>query len=106
MPKEEESERLNISCDIWRSKFLASRVQCDETQETLLKLQKTQREMETAVRGLLREHRTRSEHLEETHETLTHLYGALQWGKKPGNYLRSKAACNAGKIFDSSIEST
>nr|XP_039249189.1 golgin-45-like [Styela clava] len=87
--QEEEAERLNISCDVWRSKFLASRVQCDETQENLIRLQRRHRELETAVRGLLREHRMRSEHLEEIHETLKQLHGALQWGKKE-NQTKSK----------------
>lgn len=82
LAQEEETERLNISCDVWRSKFLAGRVQCEELQDTLIPAQRRQREMDTAVRALIQEHRLRSEHLEEMFDTLQHLHDALQWGRK------------------------
>lgn len=68
--KKEELERLEISCDIWRSKFLASRMQCDDLSEWKRIHERHSLALGSAVRGLLREHSNRSEHLHQTLESL------------------------------------
>ncbi|CAK8683074.1 unnamed protein product [Clavelina lepadiformis] len=68
--KKEEMERLEISCDVWRSKFQASRVQCEDLSSWKRSHERKVREMESGVRGLLREHWDRSEHLDHIFRTL------------------------------------
>ncbi|XP_078487303.1 golgin-45 [Ciona intestinalis] len=75
--KTEEIERLEISCDVWRSKFLASRMQSDDANAWRRHHERYERELGNAVRGLLREHWERTEHLNELHRTLTNINNSL-----------------------------
>lgn len=51
----EQLERMSIQCDVWRSKFLASRVMADELTNTRAILQRQTRDAQTAIQDLLNE---------------------------------------------------
>nr|CAB3225818.1 golgin-45 [Phallusia mammillata] len=92
----EELETLKITCDVWRSKFLASRMQCEELLKWKRYQERCQQEMESAVRGLLREHWQRSKNLESLQGTLQSLTDVLRLPKeipKP-NPQDSSENCN------------
>lgn len=52
---EEEMDRLNIECDIWRSKFLASRLMIDELATWKADVMRKLRESQRALQQLLQE---------------------------------------------------
>ncbi|XP_037552969.1 golgin-45-like, partial [Nematolebias whitei] len=51
----EQLERMSIQCDVWRSKFLASRVMAEELTNARAALQRQTREAQGAIRDLLLE---------------------------------------------------
>ena len=53
---EEEIDRLSIKCDIWRSKFLASRLMIDELAAWKAAVSQQLRESQRALQLLLKEH--------------------------------------------------
>lgn len=53
---EEEMDRLSIECDIWRSKFLASRLMIDELAAWKAVVSQQLRESQRALQQLLQEH--------------------------------------------------
>ncbi|EPY89563.1 golgin-45 isoform 3 [Camelus ferus] len=51
----EQLERMSIQCDVWRSKFLASRVMADELTNSRAVLQRQNRDAQSAIQDLLSE---------------------------------------------------
>lgn len=51
----EQLERMSIQCDVWRSKFLASRVMADELTNSRAGLQRQNRDAQSAIQDLLSE---------------------------------------------------
>ncbi|KAH0625014.1 hypothetical protein JD844_033022 [Phrynosoma platyrhinos] len=51
----EQLERMTIQCDVWRSKFLASRVMTDELTNSRAVLQRQARDAQSAIQDLLSE---------------------------------------------------
>ncbi|KAG9485599.1 hypothetical protein GDO78_008600 [Eleutherodactylus coqui] len=62
----EQLERMSIQCDVWRSKFLASRVMADELTNIRANLQRQNREAQSALQDLLSE---RDQYRQEMSET-------------------------------------
>ncbi|NXY86237.1 GO45 protein, partial [Alcedo cyanopectus] len=82
----EQLERMSIQCDVWRSKFLASRVMADELTNTRATLQRHTRDAQSAIQDLLNErHRFRQEMM-DTHKLLEELMVSLQWGRQQTYY--------------------
>lgn len=91
----EQLERMSIQCDVWRSKFLASRVMADELTNSRAVLQRQHRDAQSAVRDLLSERGQFRQDMGATQKLLEELLVSLQWGEAqtscPGAQPRSTA---------------
>ncbi|XP_063967189.1 golgin-45-like [Lytechinus pictus] len=77
--KERETlERVNIQCDVWRSKFLGSRLQVDELITSRTHLDMLQQESFNAIQRLLDERAEIRRHMMKTNRLLQYLSSALQ----------------------------
>lgn len=82
----EQLERMSIQCDVWRSKFLASRVMAEELTNARAALQRQTREAQGAIQDLLLEREEFSRHMLDTHRSLEQLLVSLQWGRQQTYY--------------------
>ncbi|KAJ8253233.1 hypothetical protein GJAV_G00210560 [Gymnothorax javanicus] len=82
----EQLERMSIQCDVWRSKFLASRVMAEELTSARVALQRQTREAQSAIEDLLREREEFSREMLHTHRSLEQLLVSLQWGRQQSYY--------------------
>ncbi|XP_053721146.1 golgin-45 [Synchiropus splendidus] len=82
----EQLERMNIQCDVWRSKFLASRVMAEELTNSRAALQRQTREAQGAIQDLLLEREAFSREMILTHRSLEQLLVSLQWGRQQTYY--------------------
>ncbi|KAM9454384.1 golgin-45 [Clarias gariepinus] len=82
----EQLERMSIQCDVWRSKFLASRVMAEELTNARAALQRQTRDAQTAIQDLLREREEFSRDMMHTHRSLEQLLVSLQWGRQQTYY--------------------
>ncbi|XP_033867006.1 golgin-45-like [Acipenser ruthenus] len=82
----EQLERMTIQCDVWRSKFLASRVMAEELTNARTALQRQTREAQGAIQDLLSEREEFSRDMSETHRSLEQLLVSLQWGRQQTYY--------------------
>nr|XP_043885869.1 golgin-45 [Solea senegalensis] len=82
----EQLERMSIQCDVWRSKFLASRVMADELTNARAALQRQTREAQGAIQDLLLERDEFSSDMVLTHRSLEQLLVSLQWGRQQTYY--------------------
>ncbi|XP_055964547.1 golgin-45 [Sorex fumeus] len=79
----EQLERLSIQGDVWRSKFLASRVMADELAGARATLQRQTRDAQGALQDLLSEREHFRQEMAATHRLLEELLVSLQWGREP-----------------------
>ncbi|XP_004613901.1 golgin-45 [Sorex araneus] len=79
----EQLERLSIQGDVWRSKFLASRVMAHELAGARATLQRQSREAQGALQDLLSEREHFRQEMAATHRLLEELLVSLQWGREP-----------------------
>ncbi|XP_056414174.1 golgin-45 [Hyla sarda] len=82
----EQLERMSIQCDVWRSKFLASRVMADELTNIRANLQRQNRETQSALQDLLSERDQCRQEMSETQKVLEELLISLQWGRQQTYY--------------------
>ncbi|NWU97318.1 GO45 protein, partial [Upupa epops] len=82
----EQLERMSIQCDVWRSKFLASRVMADELTNTRAILQRQTRDAQSAIQDLLSERDQFRQEMIDTHKLLEELMVSLQWGRQQTYY--------------------
>ncbi|XP_056873748.1 golgin-45 [Takifugu flavidus] len=82
----EQLERMSIQCDVWRSKFLASRVMAEELTTARAALQRQTREAQGAIQDLLLEREEFSRNMLLTHRSLEQLLVSLQWGRQQTYY--------------------
>ncbi|XP_004938283.1 golgin-45 [Gallus gallus] len=82
----EQLERMSIQCDVWRSKFLASRVMADELTNTRAILQRQTRDAQTAIQDLLNERDQFRQEMIHTQKLLEELMVSLQWGRQQTYY--------------------
>ncbi|XP_034535811.1 golgin-45 [Notolabrus celidotus] len=82
----EQLERMSIQCDVWRSKFLASRVMAEELTNARAALQRQTREAQGAIQDLLLERDEFSRDMVLTHRSLEQLLVSLQWGRQQTYY--------------------
>ncbi|NWZ32884.1 GO45 protein, partial [Asarcornis scutulata] len=82
----EQLERMSIQCDVWRSKFLASRVMADELTNTRAILQRQTRDAQSAIQDLLNERDQFRQEMIETQKLLEELMVSLQWGRQQTYY--------------------
>nr|XP_061830721.1 golgin-45-like [Nerophis lumbriciformis] len=82
----EQLERMSIQCDVWRSKFLASRVMAEELTNARAALQRQTREAQGAIQDLLLEREEYSREMVLTHRSLEQLLVSLQWGRQQTYY--------------------
>lgn len=82
----EQLERMSIQCDVWRSKFLASRVMAEELTNSRAALQRQTREAQGAIRDLLLEREEFYRQMVQTHRSLEQLLVSLQWGRQQTYY--------------------
>uniref|UniRef100_A0A8C7KWA7 Basic leucine zipper nuclear factor 1 n=1 Tax=Oncorhynchus kisutch TaxID=8019 RepID=A0A8C7KWA7_ONCKI len=82
----EQLERMSIQCDVWRSKFLASRVMAEELTNARVSLQHQTREAQSAITDLLSERDEFSRDMMLTHRSLEQLLVSLQWGRQQTYY--------------------
>uniref|UniRef100_A0A9R1SFB6 Basic leucine zipper nuclear factor 1 n=2 Tax=Cyprinus carpio TaxID=7962 RepID=A0A9R1SFB6_CYPCA len=82
----EQLERMSIQCDVWRSKFLASRVMAEELTNARAALQRQTRDAQCAIQDLLRERDEFSRDMMHTHRSLEQLLVSLQWGRQQTYY--------------------
>ncbi|KAM4700415.1 golgin-45 [Discoglossus pictus] len=78
----EQLERMSIQCDVWRSKFLASRVMADELTNIRANLQRQNREAQGAIQDLLSEREQFRYTMSDTQKLLEELLVSLQWGRQ------------------------
>lgn len=78
----EQLERMSIQCDVWRSKFLASRVMADELTNSKAVLQRQNRDAQSAIQDLLSEREQFRQEMIATHKFLEELLISLQWGRE------------------------
>ncbi|XP_010632279.1 golgin-45 isoform X1 [Fukomys damarensis] len=78
----EQLERMSIQCDVWRSKFLASRVMADELTNSKATLQRQNRDAQSAIQDLLNEREQFRQEMIATQKFLEELLISLQWGRK------------------------
>ncbi|XP_020387260.2 golgin-45 isoform X1 [Rhincodon typus] len=120
----EQLERMTIQCDVWRSKFLASRVMTEELAHVRTSLQRHVRETQSAIQDLLSEREQFRQDMVGSHEFLKELLVSLQWGRQQTYYpnaqphttvelasvnLRLAEAINSqllGKLSTSNIQKT
>ncbi|KAF4075044.1 hypothetical protein AMELA_G00230090 [Ameiurus melas] len=93
----EQLERMSIQCDVWRSKFLASRVMAEELTNARAALQRQTREAQTAIQDLLREREEFSRDMVHTHRSLEQLLVSLQWGRQQ-TYYPSAQPLSTGEL--------
>uniref|UniRef100_I3J4X7 Basic leucine zipper nuclear factor 1 n=1 Tax=Oreochromis niloticus TaxID=8128 RepID=I3J4X7_ORENI len=86
----EQLERMSIQCDVWRSKFLASRVMAEELTNARAALQRQTREAQGAIQDLLLEREEFSRDMMLTHRSLEQLLVSLQWGRQQTYYPSSQ----------------
>ncbi|XP_053313475.1 golgin-45 [Spea bombifrons] len=79
----EQLERMSIQCDVWRSKFLASRVMADELTNLRTNLQRQNRDAQSALQDLLSEREQFRQGMCDTQKLLEELLVSLQWGRQP-----------------------
>lgn len=77
----EQLERMSIQCDVWRSKFLASRVMADELTNFRIVLQRQNRDAQSAIQDLLSEREQFRQEMLSTRKFLEELLVSLQWGR-------------------------
>ncbi|XP_039991564.1 golgin-45 [Xiphias gladius] len=82
----EQLERMSIQCDVWRSKFLASRVMAEELTNARAALQRQTREAQGAIQDLLLEREEFSREMVLSHRSLEQLLVSLQWGRQQTYY--------------------
>ncbi|XP_017259345.1 golgin-45 [Kryptolebias marmoratus] len=82
----EQLERMSIQCDVWRSKFLASRVMAEELTNARAALQRQTREAQGAIQDLLLEREEFTRDMTLTHRSLEQLLVSLQWGRQQTYY--------------------
>ncbi|XP_061671013.1 golgin-45 isoform X2 [Syngnathoides biaculeatus] len=82
----EQLERMSIQCDVWRSKFLASRVMAEELTNVRTALQRQTREAHGAIQDLLLERDEFSREMLLTHRSMEQLLVSLQWGRQQTYY--------------------
>ncbi|EDM09357.1 similar to Golgin 45 (Basic leucine zipper nuclear factor 1), isoform CRA_b [Rattus norvegicus] len=78
----EQLERMSIQCDVWRSKFLASRVMADELTNFRVVLQHQNRDAQSAIQDLLSEREQFRQEMISTQKFLEELLVSLQWGRE------------------------
>lgn len=78
----EQLERMSIQCDVWRSKFLASRVMADELTNSRAVLQRHNRDAQSAIQDLLSEREQFRQEMIATKKFLEELLVSLQWGRE------------------------
>ncbi|KAK2506939.1 hypothetical protein MC885_015221 [Smutsia gigantea] len=78
----EQLERMSIQCDVWRSKFLASRVMADELTNSRAALQRQNRDAQGALRDLLSERSQLRQEMGATCKLLEELLASLRWGRE------------------------
>ncbi|XP_068616507.1 golgin-45 [Brachionichthys hirsutus] len=93
----EQLERRSIQCDVWRSKFLASRVMAEELTNARAALQRQTREAQGAIQDLLLEREEFSRDMLLTHRSLEQLLVSLQWGRQQ-TYYPSAQALSTGEL--------
>uniref|UniRef100_A0A8D0GHM8 Basic leucine zipper nuclear factor 1 n=1 Tax=Sphenodon punctatus TaxID=8508 RepID=A0A8D0GHM8_SPHPU len=86
----EQLERMSIQCDVWRSKFLASRVMADELTNTRAILQRQTRDAQSAIQDLLSERDQFRQEMIATQKLLEELLVSLQWGRQQTYYPSAK----------------
>ncbi|KAJ7320306.1 hypothetical protein JRQ81_019817 [Phrynocephalus forsythii] len=82
----EQLERMSIQCDVWRSKFLASRVMNDELTNSRATLQRQTRDAQSAIQDLLSERDQFRQEMIATQKLLEELLVSLQWGRQQTYY--------------------
>ncbi|KAM9686898.1 golgin-45 isoform 3-T4 [Trichechus inunguis] len=82
----EQLERMSIQCDVWRSKFLASRVMADELTNSRAVLQRQSRDAQSAIQDLLSEREQFRQEMLATQKLLEKLLVCLQWGREQSYY--------------------
>lgn len=82
----EQLERMSIQCDVWRSKFLASRVMADELTNSRAALQRQNRDAQSAIQDLLSEREQFRQEMLATQKLLEELVVSLQWGREQTYY--------------------
>ncbi|XP_007935902.1 golgin-45 [Orycteropus afer afer] len=82
----EQLERMSIQCDVWRSKFLASRVMADELTNSRAVLQRQSRDAQSAIQDLLSERERFRQEMLATQKLLEELLVSLQWGREQTYY--------------------
>lgn len=93
----EQLERMSIQCDVWRSKFLASRVMAEELTNARAALQRQTREAQGAIQDLLLEREEFSRDMVLTHRSLEQLLVSLQWGRQQ-TYYPSAQPLSTGEL--------
>lgn len=93
----EQLERMSIQCDVWRSKFLASRVMAEELTNARAALQRQTREAQGAIQDLLSEREEFSRDMLLTHRSLEQLLVSLQWGRQQ-TYYPSAQPLSTGEL--------
>ncbi|XP_012913815.1 golgin-45 isoform X1 [Mustela putorius furo] len=86
----EQLERMSIQCDVWRSKFLASRVMADELTNSRAGLQRQNRDAQSAIQDLLSEREQFRQEMIATQKSLEELLVSLQWGREQTYYPRTQ----------------
>uniref|UniRef100_A0A674BUW4 Basic leucine zipper nuclear factor 1 n=1 Tax=Salmo trutta TaxID=8032 RepID=A0A674BUW4_SALTR len=94
---ENELERMSIQCDVWRTKFLASRVMAEELTNARVSLQHQTREAQSAITDLLSERDEFSRDMMLTHRSLEQLLVSLQWGRQQ-TYYPSAQPLSTGEL--------
>ncbi|XP_034970945.1 golgin-45 [Zootoca vivipara] len=82
----EQLERMSIQCDVWRSKFLASRVMTDELTNSRAVLQRQTRDAQSAIQDLLSERDQFRQEMIAAQKLLEELMVSLQWGRQQTYY--------------------
>ncbi|XP_030059704.1 golgin-45-like [Microcaecilia unicolor] len=82
----EQLERMSIQCDVWRSKFLASRVMADELKNVRMILQRQTRDAQSAIQDLMNEREQFRHEMINTQKLLEQLLVSLQWGRQQTYY--------------------
>ncbi|KAH0506685.1 Golgin-45 [Microtus ochrogaster] len=92
----EQLERMSIQCDVWRSKFLASRVMADELTNFRVVLQRQNRDAHSAIQDLLSEREQFRQEMVSTHKFLEELLVSLQWGREQTHTPNTQPHSTAG----------
>ncbi|KAM6217831.1 golgin-45 [Rhynchocyon petersi] len=92
----EQLERMSIQCDVWRSKFLASRVMADELTNSWAILQRQNRDAQSAIQDLLSEREQFRQEMLATQKLLEELLVSLQWGREQTYYPNAQPHSTSG----------